>query len=221
MIAVEQRQEVTRERRRQEKERRIESIIESAKQVFFSKGYLGATMDEIALGARISKPTIYHYFKTKDDLFFSLMKPVVEDIGKQLEKIEQRLDAQKYSGGEDLLRDYFRAFYHSYELSPDAFRIVQLFQQTGFVAQFDPEIRETLNNKGRHNFELGRKILRKAIKEGLIKRVGPYSLADLMWGLTVGVIQLEDIKGDDKQRHTYKKAALKLAEQIFVDTLSR
>jgi len=72
MANADVRKKIIQERREREKNQRIQSIIESAKKLFFSKGYLKTTMDEIALGAEISKPTIYQYFKTKDDLFFSL-----------------------------------------------------------------------------------------------------------------------------------------------------
>ena len=54
-------------------------------------------MDEIALQSEISKPTICQYFKTKDNLYFSLMLPVVEDIGQQLGTIEKKLAKQKYA----------------------------------------------------------------------------------------------------------------------------
>ncbi len=221
MTRIDTQKAAIRERKTEEKRQRIQSIIESAKRVFFSKGYIQATMDEIALGAKISKPTIYQYFKNKDDLFFSLMMPVVEDIGRQLEKIEKRLNEGKYTNGGRLLGDLFKAFYHCYEVSPDTFRIVQLFQQTRLVAEFDPDVRATLNEKGRYNFELGRRIMQGGMQKGFIKDVNPYSLADLMWGLTVGVIQLEDIKDDDKQKNKFKKAALLLAEQIFIEALSR
>ena len=90
------RKRVIQERREREKARRIESILEAARKVLFSKGYVKATMDEIALEAEISKPTIYQYFKSKDDLFFSLMLPVVEDIGTELEKIENKLARNGY-----------------------------------------------------------------------------------------------------------------------------
>ena len=32
-------------------------------------------MDDVALEVRVSKPTIYQYFKSKDDLFFALLAP--------------------------------------------------------------------------------------------------------------------------------------------------
>lgn len=220
MKTLDKQKEAIRKRKIREKNKRIKSIMDSATKVFFSKGYLGATMDEIALGAEISKPTIYKYFKTKDDLFFSLMLPAVEDIGVELEKIETKLIDDRYSNGRDLVHDMFQAFYHGYELNPENFRIVQLFQQTGLVIELAHGIRDSLNRKGRYNFEFGRRILSIGMAKGLLKKLNTYTIADLMWAITVGVIQLEDIKGDDKQNHRFKKAALKQAEQMFVDTFA-
>jgi TetR/AcrR family transcriptional regulator, fatty acid metabolism regulator protein len=221
MKTVGTRRIVIQERKKREKRQRIDSIINAAKRIFFAKGYLKTTMDEIALEAEISKPTIYQFFKTKDDLFFSLMSPVIDDIGKQMERVEQKLLRGEYTTGDFLVRDLFRAFYHSYELSPDTFRIVQLFQQTGLLGEFGPNVKSALDEKGRYNFELGRRIIRKGIEIGLLKQVNEYELADLIWGLNVGVIQLEDIKSDHKRDNRFKKAALKLAEDIFVAALAQ
>lgn len=211
---------IIRARKEREKQQRIESIIESAKRAFFSKGYMKATMNEIAKGAEITKPTIYQYFKNKDDLFFSLMTPVIDDIGVQLALVEKKMAAGEYKNGKTFLLDMFQAFYHSYELSPDTFRIVQMFQQTGLVSELDPDTSRAMDEKGRKNFELGRKILDEAMEKNLIKRVDLYSLTDLFWGLTVGVIQLEDIKGDDQKGDKLKKATLNLAREIFIAGLA-
>ena len=144
---------VTKARREREKQQRIKSIIEAAKRIFFSKGYLKATMSEIALQAEISKPTVYLYFKTKDDLYFSLMHPVVVDIGFQIQLVETSLMAGEYLMGSDLIKDLFKAIYHSYEFDRDAFRIVQIFQQTGLISEMDAETQNNLNKKGRSNYE--------------------------------------------------------------------
>ena len=207
-------------RKEREKEYRINSIIQSAKKVFFKKGYLKATMEEIAQGAEITKPTIYQYFKNKEDLFFSLMTPVIDDIGIQLGKIQKKLDEGEYKSGEAVLRAMFRAFYHSYEFSPETFRIIQIFQQTNLALELSSEFRKEINHKGRSNFELGRKILSDAMERGLINRANTYTLADLIWGLTVGVIQLEDIKGDEQLGHRFKRSALNLAQEFFIKAMT-
>ncbi|MEP9355198.1 TetR/AcrR family transcriptional regulator [Xanthobacter sp. KR7-65] len=49
-------------------------IIDGARRVFFRKGFDGASMDEIARAAAVSKATIYVYFQSKADLFGALVQ---------------------------------------------------------------------------------------------------------------------------------------------------
>jgi TetR/AcrR family transcriptional regulator len=57
-----------------------EQIIESAKQVFISKGYGEARMQEIADKAGINKGLLHYYFKSKENLFHAVLKEVIKKI---------------------------------------------------------------------------------------------------------------------------------------------
>jgi AcrR family transcriptional regulator len=214
---LDRRKRSIRERRERERSQRIQSILDAAKKIFFSKGYLKATMDQIALEAQISKPTIYTYFKTKDDLFFSLMLPVVEELGTHLVAIENAVAKNRYESGGSLLRDLFQRLLQTYEKEPVTFRIVQLFQQTGLVSELNVEIQAALNNKGRRNFETLRRALRSAIKQGLFRKTNVYQLVDVIWGLFVGIVQLEDIKSQHREENPFLKPTLRLAQMILID----
>lgn len=48
-------------------------IIDGARRVFFEKGFDGASMDEVAKAASVSKATIYVYFSSKEELFEALV----------------------------------------------------------------------------------------------------------------------------------------------------
>jgi AcrR family transcriptional regulator len=50
-------------------ERRRQAIIQAAAEVFLRHGYLGATTDEVAARASVSKQTLYKYFADKQHLF--------------------------------------------------------------------------------------------------------------------------------------------------------
>lgn len=50
-------------------------IVESALRVFADKGYLTATMAEIAEGAGISTGNVYRYYDTKESLFDAALDP--------------------------------------------------------------------------------------------------------------------------------------------------
>jgi hypothetical protein len=145
---------------------------------------------------------------------------VIEDIGMQAEKIQNRLLAGKYADGGQLIRDWFRGLFHSYQIAPDTFRIIQLFQQTGLVAELNMERRTALDDKGGYNFQLFRRITEEAIKQSLIKKVNVFQFVDAVWGLFVGIIQLEDIKSKDRGINRYLKPTLKLAENMVTEAIT-
>ena len=211
---------VCRQRRERERNRRIQSILDAARRVFASRGYLKSTMDEIAMAAEITKPTVYLYFKTKDDLLLSLMQPLIDDIRGELESVEARLDAGKIGDGGVLFDGIVTAFYHGYESLPETFRVVQLFQQRDLIGELRPEIRAALDDRGRINFDICRRLLTKGMGRGLIGPVNVHAMADLIWALVVGVIQLEDFKGDERKGHRLKRKTFALAKRLMADALA-
>jgi AcrR family transcriptional regulator len=52
---------------------RRDTLLSAAEQVFLAKGYVSATMADIAHAAGMSKKTIYQVFESKKDLFDALM----------------------------------------------------------------------------------------------------------------------------------------------------
>ena len=61
------------DRREQEKLARSEAILDAAEQVFFSKGYDKASMDEIARTANLSRALLYVYFRDKAAMLCAIM----------------------------------------------------------------------------------------------------------------------------------------------------
>jgi len=77
------------------------NIVTAAREVFGRYGFRKATMEEIAQAARKGKSSLYHYFKSKEEVF----QAVVEKEGNILEKeIEQTLEKEKTP--QDKLRMY-------------------------------------------------------------------------------------------------------------------
>jgi AcrR family transcriptional regulator len=57
--------------RERKKQRTREAIVRAARTLFAKKGYDATTVVEIAAAAEISIPTLFSYFPTKEDMFFS------------------------------------------------------------------------------------------------------------------------------------------------------
>jgi len=56
------------------------AILDRALDVFLERGYLGASMDEIAAKAGVSKQTVYKHFADKDRLFAAIVLATTADV---------------------------------------------------------------------------------------------------------------------------------------------
>ena len=66
-----------------------EEIIKGARELFRIYGYKKVTMDEIAQKSNVTKKTIYSYFKDKDDLIKYFLNESIDNMKKNIEKIEK------------------------------------------------------------------------------------------------------------------------------------
>ncbi|PKN20495.1 MAG: hypothetical protein CVU71_01510 [Deltaproteobacteria bacterium HGW-Deltaproteobacteria-6] len=209
------------ERKNREKDQRIQTILEAAKKLFFSKGYQKTTMDDIALEAQISKPTVYQHFATKDELYSHLMLPFLEEFGRQFETIEHKLSNRKYLTGRDLVKNLFKIFVRSYEKAPDSLRVANtFFQHRDLIDQLNPESRSILSNRGKYDFEIGRRIIDEAIAQGLFKKINGYALSDIIWAMFLGITQVMDMKAMKQTLpNKYLKNTLTIAEKLLTDAI--
>ena len=125
------------ERKKREQELKVYEILKAARSIFFKKGFLKTTMDEIAYEAALSKPTIYKFYPTKEDLYFSLVIPVLQECRQEMEDINLHLQLNMFSSGETLIRMMMNVFVQKYLEYPDSFRIGQLFQQAAMLWNLD------------------------------------------------------------------------------------
>lgn len=105
---------MTEPRYQRRKEDRPAEITEAAFATFVEKGYAGTRVEEVAHRAGVSKGLLYLYFKTKEELFKSVVTSfVVPKLDALLVNIEQNeLSAEQF------LRGPFLNFAHTIPGSP-------------------------------------------------------------------------------------------------------
>lgn len=57
-----------------------EALIEAARQVFERDGFLGARISDMTTGAKVSHGSFYSYFDTKEEIFWTVLSTVTEDM---------------------------------------------------------------------------------------------------------------------------------------------
>lgn len=194
MVAESKAKSSAQRRRKLDRNRRRCDIIEAARRIFFTRGYTGATMDDIALAAGLTKPTIYSYFKTKDELYYSLSIPIIEKLKENQESMRQKLNAGIYNSGGDIIRDHFNGYLELYSNDPEAFLLFMLFQQTGIFHRMQKNIAEKINRQVKERYEAIRQIYSEAIAQGLLRPVNVYHLVDTLWGTFQGIVLSMEMK---------------------------
>jgi TetR/AcrR family transcriptional repressor of mexJK operon len=154
-------------------ERRRQAIIRAATEVFLRHGYLGATTDEVAARASVSKQTLYKHFADKQHLFAEVILDttlhVVDGLSNAVASTLQ--DAQDVRKA---LRDLADGFLRGL-LQPDVLRLRRLV-----IAEADrfPEVGRAWFDRG---FDRTLVILGEAMQgladRGLLPNLGDPTLA--------------------------------------------
>ncbi|HEY5132444.1 MAG TPA: TetR/AcrR family transcriptional regulator [Candidatus Krumholzibacteriaceae bacterium] len=91
---------------RKERERlsRQHDILRAARELFARNGFYDTTLDDIARHAEYGKGTIYNYFPSKEDLFFTIIDEVLDGI----QAIAETAVGTSKGGARDKLTAYAR-----------------------------------------------------------------------------------------------------------------
>ncbi|UCC40449.1 MAG: TetR/AcrR family transcriptional regulator [Candidatus Aminicenantes bacterium] len=106
------------EREQHRREENKEYILSASESVFAKKGFSFATMDDIAEGAQFSKATIYHYFKSKKEIFFEIMLKSLDEMNSELERIQK-----KKTSAAKKLKEIVRFTFDFFERKENIYRI--------------------------------------------------------------------------------------------------
>lgn len=160
-------------------ERKIQ-IIKAAAKRFARHGLNKTTLDEVARDIRIGKATIYHYFQSKDDLFYEALKWEIDILLDNIKTIfnNESIDYR------DRLIEYFtlkEGTQTSYKLVFEL--IVQSLNESN--TDKEPAILKHLLDKEE---ELLKKLLSSALREKMIKvsPLIPSYVVDYSWGMVLG-----------------------------------
>ena len=154
-------------------QRNSETILEAALEVFSQQGFRGATLDQIAEVAGLSKPNLLYYFASKEAIHEALLSGLLVTWLDPLRALDPEGDPVS-----ELLA-YVR---RKLELSRDFPRESRLFANE--MLQGAPRIREALEGELRDLVQEKSDVLRRWMDQGRIAPVHPVHLIFAVWALT-------------------------------------
>lgn len=67
-----------------------DEIIETAAQVFRQKGYHGASMEDVALAVHLKKASLYHHFRSKQEILLEILDKALEMLLDRISPIAEQ-----------------------------------------------------------------------------------------------------------------------------------
>jgi TetR/AcrR family transcriptional regulator, fatty acid metabolism regulator protein len=163
------------------KDQREGEFKQAALKVFSTKGFHKATMAEIAMEAGYGKGTLYWYWKSKEELYFSLIRQMHEEILHLVEDAAGRegtaLEKIMWMGGEMV-----ELYYRDRDYCKLSWKMRAEEQET-----FSNEYVESLHDYVERTKAELEKITRQGIEEEALPPVDPYYLACILLGLVEGM----------------------------------
>jgi len=190
------------ERRAREKDAKRRSILRAAIRCFSRKGYDDASLDDVARAAEVAKGTVYLYFRSKADLFASIVldhgfDPFTRELGESLARCRDARSA---------LRAFAQCFR---KLCLEGEReIFQLFLQIhrGDVAgELSDDVRAEADRRLDAVLAAVAGWIDRGRESGELSCPEGRRVARLLWALCVGVAQLAR-QGDDRAHQVLNDA---------------
>jgi AcrR family transcriptional regulator len=178
------------ERKQQERQARRRRIQEAAREVFTEKGYAKTSIEQVARRATLSVGAIYLYFRSKEDLYVSLLEETLEKFDQDLNEIRTRSDLTPVSR----LQTAWAYFVEWAETDPEGTRTIRLVSQPDIRKQLSDEVVEATSRGLTSIRDHFRELLSAGMEGGSYRRVDAGETADLLWSLYIGLLQTTDAR---------------------------
>lgn len=184
-------------------------ILEAALDVFSREGFRGATIDQIAEAAGMSKPNLLYYFPRKEEIYKRLMTQMLAVWLTPLREIDSEGDPVPE------LRSYIR---RKLEMSRDFPRESRLFANE--MLQGAPRILDVLETDLKMLVDDKAKVLEGWMERGKIRRTDPYHLIFSIWATTQHYadfdVQVRAVLGKDRGGEGRFEDAARYLENLFL-----
>lgn len=189
-----------------------ELILEAALEIFSQHGFRGATIDQIADAAGMSKPNLLYYFRSKEDIHVTLMQRLLDTWLAPLRELDGVGDPMTE------LRSYIR---RKLEMARDFPRESRIFANE--VLQGAPRILPMIEGELKTLVDEKAGIIEGWMRAGKIVHTDPYHLIFSIWATTQHYadfdVQVRAVLGAQRGGDGRFEDAARFLEQLFLEGL--
>jgi AcrR family transcriptional regulator len=205
------------ERKEREKELRRKQIQDAAIEVFISKGFNSATMEDIANQAELSLSTVYLYFGSKHELYTSLNLSTLQYLHDGFEKVH----TDDLLSVEEKIIGYKDVMYSTFQYNPTILKIIYHVQLYEILPSLDKKLLDQLNDLGQKMMNMVAATHKEGVQQGVFEEGHGMQHADILWAIFSGLIVWVDAKRQIDPRKDFLKCTLDRACEIFCQGIKK
>jgi AcrR family transcriptional regulator len=182
-------------------------ILDAAKAIFFSDGFVATNLDKVADHAGVAKGTLYRYFESKADLYVAML---AEDGRVFTEKLAA--SAQSGSTAAQRIQSMSRFYLDHWTQHPDYFRIFWAIDNQDLIGEVPEEIVDEVARLWEECLAIVSTVLDAGVVSGEFKKCDTWEVATIFWTTANALIQSDSTRA----RRQLRKLPL---EKVFHDAI--
>jgi len=177
------------ERKQQERQARRRRIQRAAREVFAEKGYAKTSIEQVARQASLSVGAIYLYFRSKEDLYVSLLEETFELFNAELTQLRGNT-----LRADDRLGAAWRFFTQWAVSDVEGTRTLRLMSQPGLKKQLSDEVAKASSDGLTMVRGHLTALIASSVETGHYNTIDAEQTADVIWALFLGLLQVNDAR---------------------------
>ena len=175
----------------QERQARMDLILESAERLFVGKGYADTSILDIARQADFSRTSIYQYFASKEEIYASILDRYTDLLTERVAKATTAAPTAP-----DKIRAFLEGIRQMMKERPNFFELY-FIQRHQVQPRLCAERKRQLNVKRRGLENVFREAYLEGIRKGEVRNIRFKDASNLFFAQIMGMMLLHEYYGDE------------------------
>ncbi len=172
----------TKEQNEKMRNERKKMIMDAAVHLFSSKGFFATKIKDIAVEAQMAQGLVYHYYKSKDDVYYDVLHNAFEKMNEAVEGLKQ-LDVP----AEKKIRMAIRELIKTIDISDNFNQTVRIIASATNSTAIPEKVKALLSENRDISYRIMAAIFEEGQRDGSVVGGDPYELAVAFWSFINGL----------------------------------
>jgi AcrR family transcriptional regulator len=189
------------------KDERREQILAAALELFAKRGLASTRISDISAKTGISQGLIYHYYKSKEEVFITLINDAIEKMNNaalELEKLPISAKEKIIIAVEELMKGF--------ENKKNTANYYFLITQTALSESFPKEAKEIILSQNNVKYNVITRIFIEGQNDGTIKKFNADEMAIIFFSIINGLAMNKAVNGTN-----FKMPDKKIILNMFIN----